>query len=136
MDVVQSKNDNMYSSSTLIIDQPDLTRSRLDVPPTNGFIGPGVRVANNLPPEIKKIISNAFARAQKSFKYERHISCREERFFFVFSFFFPNTGNLSVSETLKPHGGLLGQSLPGIDFENLFSQTRQETSSGENQPPR
>ena len=88
MDVVQSKNDNMYSSSTLIIDQPDLTRSRLDVPPTNGFIGPGVRVANNLPPEIKKIISNAFARAQKTFKYERHISCREERFFFVFSFFF------------------------------------------------
>ena len=54
MDVVESKNDKIYSSSTLIIDQPELTRSRFVVPPTNGFIGPGVRVANNLPPEIKK----------------------------------------------------------------------------------
>ena len=93
MDVVESKNDKIYSSSTLIIDQAELTRSRFVVPPTNGFIGPGVRVANNLPPENKEIISNAFARPQKSFKHEKHF---ERCFFFVF---FSNTGNLFVSES-------------------------------------
>ena len=56
MDVVESKNDKIYSSSTLIIDQPELTRSRVFVPSTNGFIGPRVRVANNLPPENQKKI--------------------------------------------------------------------------------
>ena len=54
MDVVESKNDKFCLSSTLIIEQPELTRSRFVVPPTNGFIGPGVKVANNLPPDSKK----------------------------------------------------------------------------------